>query len=372
MLSMQWPAHVLNVNETAINQEIPANICVLPTRLPSTIHPAVDYIQAIIVIITMVLGISMNACVLFLVGRYKVLQKMTFFLALQLIVAHLIFSSTVLPFMFLTSVLREWHFGDFLCQLLGSIHDLVITSRYLLTFVLTMDRMVSVFSPFFHSRHGGKVAIGNSALAWVISVVRSVTSLRGVLNCTNYVPTFKMCAGAPFCSDVCQAHTLLFSTILAVFGVVVPFLLYVVLFSKANIIKFQLRKLIPRPTQVAPLSTSVIPEVSGACMNAGEEHINHHAREQESCQGRHDHRATVTFLILTAVIIGFALPPYILYAAQNALGANSPPIVTILQIFIGRTLIYSLAVADPIIILRNRDVRELLKSKFSSLHILRS
>lgn len=361
----QWPEEFLSVNGTAIYQENAANICVLPTRLPNSIHPAVDYIQAIIVVITMVLGILMNACVLYLIGRYRVLQKMTFFLALQLIVAHLVFSSTVLPFMFVTSVLREWHFGDFLCQLLGSIHDLVITSRYLLTFVLTMDRMVSIFYPFFHSRHRGKMAFGNSALAWIISVVRSVTSLRGALNCTNYVPTFKMCSGAPFCSDVCRAHTLLFSTILAMFGVVIPFLLYVVLFYKVNIIKCQLRKLIPSATRIAPLSVSLSPEVSGTFTKTGEEHVNHHARVQE----RHDHRATVTFLILTAVIIGFALPPYIIYAAQKALGANSPPIVTILQIFIGRTLIYSLAVADPIIILRNRDVRELLKSEFSGLHI---
>ena len=75
---------------------------------------------------------------------------------------------------------------------------------------------------------------------------------------------------------------------------------------------------------------------------------------------QHNHRATWTFVILTAVIIGFALPPYILYTAENVLG-SSLPVLTILQIIVGRTLIYGLAVADPIVILRNRDIRELFQ-----------
>ena len=77
---------------------------------------------------------------------------------------------------------------------------------------------------------------------------------------------------------------------------------------------------------------------------------------------QHSHRATVTFVILTAVIIGCALPPYILYTAQNILG-SSPTALTILQIIVGRTLIYALAVADPIVIMRNRDVRELFQPR---------
>ena len=349
------------MNESIISQETPTNTCVLPTRLPSSIHPAVDYVQASVVLVTMVLGISTNAYVVFLVGRYKMLQKMAFFLTLQIIVAHLIFSCTVLPFMFVTSLLGEWRLGDFMCQFLGSIHDLVITSRYLLTLVWTMDRVISVFCPFFHMQHGGKVAIGNSVLSWIFSVVRVVTSLRGVLNCTNYVPAFKMCSGAPFCSSVCQAHTVFFATVLAVFGVVIPFFLYVMLFLKANVTKRKIRKLFPKPIQVAPISVSVSSEPTATAANVEEVHVD---RSESVHEGyAHNNRAAITFLILTAVIIGCALPPYIIYVVQNILGANSPPIVTILQIIVGRTLIYSLAAADPIIIMRNRDVREVIRSK---------
>ena len=332
----------MNVATTVDDGRNATNTCMLPTRLPSTIHPAVNYTQAAIVLITMIVGITMNGFVVFLIGRHKILQKRSFYLALQLIVAHLLFSCTVLPVMFVSALLGEWRLGVFMCQLLGTIHDVVITSRYLLTFVLTVDRFLSVFFPFFYLQRGGKISLCTSSVAWIISVSRAITSLKGVLNCTNYVPTFKMCSGAPFCSNICRVHTLLFSAILALFGVLLPFLFYVVLFCKAKIIKYRLNKSI-QLQQVPSLQES-------------------NSTGDRTTEQWYNDRATITFLILTMVIIGCALPPYILYTAQNIL-TEIPATVTILQILVGRTLIYSLAAADPIIIMRNRDVRELLHSK---------
>ena len=326
--------------------------CIAPTRLLDSIHPAVDYVQASIVLITMVLAVSMNGFVVYLIVRHKVLHKMAFFLALQLIVPNLIFSATVFPFMFVTAVLREWRLGPFMCQLLGSIHDTVITSRYLLIFVLTIDRVISVFYPFFHLRHGAKVAVCNSIVAWILTMIRSVTSLEGVLSCTKYIPTFKMCSGAPFCSEICRVHTLFFSAILAVFGVVTPFVLYTVLFSKAKIIRYRFMNSIRM--QEDPSSVSV--------SNNTDQPITTTGHRMNSATDEHNHRATVTFVLLAAVIIGCALPPYILYTAQNILGPNIPALI-ILQIIVGRTLIYGLTVADPIVILRNRDIRELFQRR---------
>ena len=285
---------LMDLSTVTNNNGSPANNCILPTHLPDSIPSLVDYVQASIVLITMILGISMNGFVVFLINRYEVLHRKAFFLALQLVIAHLIFSCTVLPVMFVTSVLREWRIGIVMCQLLGTIHDLVITSRYLLTFVLTVDRVIAVFFPFFHFKHGAKLSICNSVVMWILSIIRSVTSLKGVLNCTNYVPTFKMCSGAPFCSKVCQVHTLFFSAVLALFGVVIPFLLYVVLFCKAKIIKYELKNTLQMESSLSPISQE----------------------SSNSLLKQHNHRATITFLILTVVIIGCALPPYILYTAQ--------------------------------------------------------
>ena len=325
-----------------------ANSCMAPTRLPDTIHPAVDYVQAAIVLITMILAVSTNGFVVVLIARNKVLHKMAFFLALQLIVPNLIFSVTVLPFMFVTAVLREWRLELVMCQLLGSIHDIVITSRYLIIFVLTIDRVIAVFYPFFHFRYGGRISIFNSTVAWILTLTRSVTSLEGVLSCTKYMPAFKMCSGAPFCSEICRIHTVFFATILAVFGVIIPFVLYTILFSKAKIIRYRFMNSI-RMHEVHS-STSV--------PNGGDRSGN----RANSATDEHNHRATVTFIILAAVLIGCALPPYILYTIQNIL-SPIPDTLFILQIIVGRTLIYGLTVADPIVILRNRDIRELFQRR---------
>ena len=325
-----------------------ANSCMAPIRLPDTIPPAVDYVQATTVLITMILAIIMNGFVIFLVARHKVLHQMAFYLALQIIVAHLIFSVTVLPFIFVTAILREWRLGLVMCQLLGSIHDTIITSRYLLTFVLTMDRVISVFYPFFYLRHGGKVSICNSVIAWILSLARSVTSLEGVMSCTKYLPIFKMCSGAPFCSENCRIHILIFSAILAAFGVIIPFLLYIVLFFKAKIIRYRFTNSI----QTQQDSSSSVPSNDG--MNPAQ------SQSASRKTNQHNHRATWTFVILTAVIIGCSLPPYILYTVENNIPGTSPPVLTILQIIVGRTLVHCLAVADPIVILRNRDVRDLI------------
>ena len=336
----------------------PPNIsrCVPPDRLPDTIHPAIDYVQAGIVLITMILAFAMNGFVVYLIARNKVLHKMAFFLALQLIVPNLIFSVTVLPFMFVTAILREWHFGQVMCQVLGSIHDMVITSRYLIIFVLTIDRVIAVFYPFFHLQYGGRISIFNSTVAWILTLTRSVTSLEGVLNCTKYLPVFKMCSGAPFCSKIYQIHTVTSALILIIFGVVIPFILYVILFSKAKIIRYRFLNSIRIQDVASPVS---LPNVgSEDTLTTAANGINSTRLTDE-----HNHRATVTFILLTSVIIGCALPPYVLYTAQNIVGARPPPLLIILQIIVGRTFLYCLAVVDPIVFLRNCDIRELFQHR---------
>jgi hypothetical protein len=249
-----------------------------------------------------------------------------------------------------------------MCQVLGSIHDMVITSRYLTIFVLTIDRVIAVFYPFFHLQYGGRISIFNSTIAWILTVIRSVTSLEGVLSCTKYLPVFKMCSGAPFCSMICQIHTVTSALILIIFGVVIPFILYAILFSKAKIIRYRFLNSIRIQEVPSPVSLDL--------PNGGSEDANNPTTAVNGINStrltdEHNHRATVTFILLTSVIIGCALPPYVLYTAQNLVPSTKPPpnLLIILQIIVGRTFLYCLAVVDPIVILRNRDIRELLQRK---------
>ena len=88
-----------------------------------------DYVQAGAVFLTMIFSIVINSFVIFLVGLVQILQKIAFFPTLQIIIAHLVYSCTILPVRFVTSVFREW----------GLISDLVIFNCFLLRLVLTID-----------------------------------------------------------------------------------------------------------------------------------------------------------------------------------------------------------------------------------------
>ena len=148
--------------------------------------------------------------------------------------------------------------------------------------------------------------------------------------------------------------------ILIIFGVVIPFILYVILFSKAKIIRYRFMNSIRM--QEVPSPASLPNGVSEDNPTTAVNGINGTTLTDE-----HNHRATVTFILLTSVIIGCALPPYVLYTAQNVVGTSPPPSLIILQIIVGRTFLYCLAVADPIVILRNRDIRELFQRRSAQL-----
>ena len=82
--------------------------------------------------------------------------------------------------------------------------------------------------------------------------------------------------------------------------------------------------------------------------------------------------ANVTFLIMLIALVGVTLPPYILFNLNtvllSALGLNPPPTVfTIIKIAFSN--LYSLIfIMDPIVIMRNQDVREVVESIIAKLH----
>ena len=43
----------------------------------------------------------------------------------------------------------EYQFGDFMCNIIGFIHDFFPTFRFTMTLILALDRFISVFCPFF-------------------------------------------------------------------------------------------------------------------------------------------------------------------------------------------------------------------------------
>ena len=306
--------------------------CGIPPSLPPDIPPVVDHIQATIVMVMLVLSLVLNGFVVFLVARYRVLQHRGFFLALQLVVANLVSNSVVRLVTFTNCIARRWLYGDIMCELFGILQYGLAAVRFLLMLVLALDRTFTVFLPFHYAKHGNKISTVMSLAAWSVSFVRVLIPLRGVMNCYAYLPAFKICT-AVSCSSTCQIYTLSMLGVLGALGCLVPFLLYILLFCKAKKLKRQLR--------LTPVTTP-----------GGIRAPTDVFRSQQN------RRTLVTFLILSIALVGSVLPPFILYAIQFAFPGKPPSVLLVLQILLGRTFFYALSVADPIVILRNSDVKE--------------
>ena len=309
--------------------------CGIPPSLPSTVPRAVDYVYAAVVLAIIILSLSLNGFVVFLVATHKSLREKTLFLSLQINVSHLVFTLSVLVFVVASAVADKWLLGDIMCQIMGLIQHSAISLRFFLMLVLALDRVFTVFMPFHYDlRYGTRVAIGMSAAAWVISIFRVILPVEGILNCYTYVPAFSFCSVAPSCSRRCAifAYTVFSTAVLL--GGIIPFVLYVVLFCKARRLQRRMRR-------------------QSVCSY----NINSSNKTEFSSKQEHEWRALITFFILFVSLLGCSLPSFVLFVLTFALQQSPHPAVIILQKLVGRTLMFTLTVIDPIAIMRNQDIR---------------
>ena len=325
--------------------------CGIPPFLPPTVPEVFHYIQGGIWTIFFFCSLFLNGFVIFLVLTYSTLHHREFFLTLQLNVTHFIFSLTILPTMISNAFAGHCLYGFPLCQVIGVFHDLYITGKFFLTLVMTLDRFFIIFMPYFYYKHGGVISALMSTTAWLISLIRVTTLFTGPLDCYTYLPLFKVCTGAGTCSRACQIHVLMFSTSLAVFCMVLPFVIYIVLFCKARKMEGKMKHSLHNPLAIDTENNNFTLKSDSSQPNNKPSFLLRHKR------------VFTTFLILAVALIGCAIPPYILYALSFIVSRDIllHPAFSVIQMLIGRTLIYSLSVIDPLIIMRNKDVKDLLQ-----------
>ncbi len=322
-------------NET--EAQAAAFYCGVPPSLPPEVPVAVNIIQGVIALLIIVFSLLLNSLLLVLVVKYKKLRERQFYLALQITASHIVFSITVLVTVCVTSFAEEWILGDVVCQIVGPLHDMWVAQRFFFTLVLTLDRAFTLFLPFHYGPHSKKVSIFMSLVAWFFTVNRVSVVMKFGLDCYTYVPSFKTCT-AVNCSDACQVFILTYSALFILSGAVLPFLIYLVVFSKAKKARRSIRRL-----SITPLGG-----------------LEDRQRVQQANTER-DRRAMVTILILFCALIGCTIPPYTMYTVQFALPKEDGPypVLLILQVLIGRTCLNLLTVIDPLVIMRNRDVRDI-------------
>ena len=288
-------------------------------------------IQIIYNLLLILFGLPLNSMVICLIWKFKKLQNLSFIIALQVMVVNLVNLTFRIVPVLITTTTEKWLFGEHMCAILGCISLITIISRTMLMLVLVIDRFLTVSMPFSLPKHHHKIMWSVIVISWTISVLYSVAFVPGLLDCYTFVPSRWRCLVSPSCSYPCVIAINIAQYVIIVPCCVVPLLLYIVLFLKAR--RFQ----------------NVIPSVSNLTDNGD--------------APKREWRATITFFLMFITFFAVTIPSTTVYVLSSTLFTVSDKPLWFIIVEVAVTYLFLLdllVILDPIFIMRNRDVREMV------------
>lgn len=305
--------------------------CNLPPFFPPSlgIHDSINKVQAGIAIATALVGLPLNIYLFVIILKYKSLHQKTLFLSLQIIAIEILYHAVIPATILASGITGTWVFGQVTCNLTGMVHDAFPMFRFSMTLVLTLDRFIFVFAPRYYRNHGGKLALVLSGCVWILSLVRALVPLYGVLDCYTYIPVFKTCTTYTGCSKSCE-YFIAANVIFIVFtGIFLPLALYTIIF-------IQMRS-VDRQEKVSQKQPAVV----------------RHQQQKKIL-------VTVFFLMLS--IAGSTAPATIFYIVSLFYRVANSTSFTFYML-VGRTLFNLIPVFDGIAFTRFEGVRKRLNVK---------
>ena len=284
--------------------------------------------------------------VIILVAKYKKLQYRSFVIALQVVVSNVILLLTAYLLRPITAIANQWLFGEYMCIITGYIYTTYLLLRVMLMFAFVVDRFLTVYLPYSYPKLSSKIVIPLCVSSWVFAIALRAIGFPGILDCYSFSPSTHLCIHNPGCSQPCGTAPIVFIIILGVPMTILPIVLYALLYLKA-------RKVRRSQASMA---------VTMAAVSAPE--AKRIARDLQ----KREWKATITFFLLFVAVFVLTLPAVVAMIIAMALARimGPSPIFYVIT-SISSTLIACLVIVDPIVILRNGDVREVLaqiKSRF--------
>lgn len=300
-----------------------------PVVLPysSALTTTVRVIQSIYFIVVMFAGTFLNTLVIALVAKYKKLQTLFFLVSLQVVVLDLFLSVLILTTP-ITSIAKKWLFGEYVCAITGLLLSITTLTRTLLMFVFVIDRYLAVFWPYFYPKYKLKVIVTLSVAAWVLCTLLSIAMLPGLLDCYRFSSTGMVCVVSSRCNNYCSIYARTYSIVILAPATILPVLFYAGLYHKAKKIRIEMTS---------------------------------HTDTTGANKIRNEWKATITFSLLFVTLFVLILPVAvvsIVIIAISSGGELSPVAYTVLVANSG--LILLLVITDPIVIMRNPDMKEVL------------
>ena len=326
-----------------------------PLPLSPAATDALRYIQLVYYFGGLFVSLVLNVYLIALIAKCKKLQSMSFYLILQIIAIDLIHCVILFPASIINILINDWAFGFSLCPTIGMMVVLARHTRNFLMLVLAIDRLCSVFLPFWFIRHRKQVIVPLSFGAWLMAFILALIPVTGLLDCYGFQRFTWICLLGRGCrnQDACNFFQI-FTVSVSAFSVFVSFILYLILLCKAK----RLNKIVVPSLSVFTSDTT---DTGAIKTDGGSESIT----EQSSINARKqktEKRATITFLIFFLALFGVVFPSFIFFVVGpqilRLLQVQRPPRAYIIFAVICRSLFSSLVFIDPIALMRNSDVRE--------------
>ena len=274
-------------------------------------------------------GVALNIWTPYLVWKFKSLQNMSFYFAVQISILNII-GSFVVVFPSLVSVMaNEWLLGEPMCILLGSVHTIAISLRAILMMILVLDRFCLVFMPYWYPRNRAKIMYTLLPIGYSIAALATIP--LGVLDCYAFSTASWNCQWTDSCSLGCAMTRQIFGLAVLVPLNITPVLLYTALHCKARRAR--------RHTQTTQDIAADNQEV------------------------KKEWRATITFSLLFFDTILLTVIPGVISLIANSVSEATDSFDSIwfyLIDSITMNLFILLRVVDAIFILRNRDIKDAL------------
>ena len=272
-------------------------------------------------------GLVLNGAILFLVCKYNKLRTMSFVFAIQVVVANFIRSAITLPIAFLSAVYNQFLLGEAMCIVTGNIYEATGLLRSTLFLGLVTDRFLSVLLTYSFPKYRKKAMLAMTVMVYLIVAIALV--LIGVFDCYSFSFTSWICLTAPSCGSTCNTIRLLIG-----FGIrfpcsLVPVVMYIVLFYKG----WKARKNMP---------------VAASDLTGEQKKI------------KREWRATITFFLMFLSLFLFNIPPGVVTAIASTVSISSNPEWFYIVDTLTLNIFFLIHIADPIFILRNRDVSEVV------------
>ncbi len=263
------------------------------------------------------LGISLNGLIVMLVSVNKKLRNTSFGIAVQISLVNIPLTLVRCPLLLVNQVAGGWIFNSSFCVLTVFLIYVFNSVRTLLVFVFAVDRFTTVFMPFRYPKHHRVITSSLCILAWLVSILAWSIGLLPTMKCYVFSEPLQFCVLSPTCSPACTAFYYACLIALVILPIVIPAELFLAMYCK--------RRRIRQGDLSLGLAEKTITD--------------------------QEWRAITTFSLLFLGVFLVVFVPFSLFQLAELFSLINN---------LGVAIIVVNTITDPIIIMRNADVREAL------------